>query len=79
MIDEEHKQLFKYADDAYELLHDENTPDKYDRIDMILEDLRDYTAKHFNDEEQQEWLVNHILYVDGQIAEFVSKCNLLNY
>ena len=30
MIDEEHKQLFKYADDAYELLHDENTPDKYD-------------------------------------------------
>ena len=52
MIDEEHKQLFKYADDAYELLHDENTPDKYDRIDMILEDLRDYTAKHFNDEEQ---------------------------
>ena len=22
MIDEEHKQLFKYADEAYELLHD---------------------------------------------------------
>ena len=22
MIDEEHKQLFKYADDAYELLHE---------------------------------------------------------
>ena len=29
MIDEEHKQLFKYADEAYELLHDEFTPDKY--------------------------------------------------
>ena len=26
MIDEEHKQLFKYADEAYELLHDEFTP-----------------------------------------------------
>ena len=36
MIDEEHKQLFKYADEAYELLHDEFTPDKYDRIDIIL-------------------------------------------
>ena len=35
MIDEEHKQLFKYADEAYELLHDEFTPDKYDRIDII--------------------------------------------
>ena len=29
MIDEEHKQLFKYADEAYELLHDEFTPDKW--------------------------------------------------
>ena len=36
MIDEEHKQLFKYADEAYELLHDEFTPDKYDRIDIII-------------------------------------------
>ena len=52
MIDEEHKQLFKYADEAYELLHDEYTPDKYDRIDIILEKLRDYAVKHFADEEQ---------------------------
>ena len=42
MIDEEHKQLFKYADEAYELLHDEFTPDKYDKMDIILEKLRDY-------------------------------------
>ncbi len=118
MIDEEHKQLFKYADEAYELLHDEFIPDKYDRIDSILENLRDYTAKHFADEEQYmesinykkiftqkvqhqefiekldefmeqhndevedqdeqitgilkyltEWLVNHILYVDGEIPK----------
>ena len=52
MIDEEHKQLFKYADEAYELLHDEYTPDKYDKIDIILENLRDYTVKHFSDEEE---------------------------
>ena len=52
MIDEEHKQLFKYADEAYELLHDEFTPDKYDKMDIILEKLRDYTVKHFADEEQ---------------------------
>ena len=91
---------------------------KYDRIDIILENLRDYTVKHFTDEEQYmesinykkiftqkvqhqefihkldefmehhndevedqdeqimgilkyltEWLVNHILYVDGQIPK----------
>ncbi len=118
MIDEEHAQLFKYADEVYELLHDEFTPDKYDKIDMILEKLRDYTVKHFTDEENYmesiqykkiftqkvqhqefinkldefmenhnkeiedqdeqimgilkyltEWLVNHILYVDGQIPK----------
>lgn len=118
MIDEEHKQLFEYADEAYELLHDEFTPDKYDKIDIILEKLRNYTVKHFSDEEQYmesinykklftqkiqhqefiqkldefmehhnddaedqdeqimeilkyltEWLVNHILYVDGQIPK----------
>ena len=118
MIDEEHKQIFKYADEAYELLHDEFTVDKYDKIDVILEELRDYAVKHFTDEEhymesinykklftqkvqhQQfinkldefmdqhnkdmddqdeqimgileyltEWLVNHILHVDGQIPQ----------
>ena len=44
MIDEEHKQLFAYADEAYELLHDDFTPDKYDRIDDILNDLCDYMS-----------------------------------
>ena len=51
MIDEEHKQLFQYADEAYELLHDEFTPDKYDKMNTILQNLRDYTVKHFADEE----------------------------
>ncbi len=118
MIDQEHAQLFAYADEAYELLHDEFTPDKYDRINLILEKLRDYTKKHFADEEaymesihykkiftqkvqhQQfiekldefiekhneeaddqdeqitgiltfltDWLINHILHVDGQIPK----------
>ncbi len=83
MIDEQHKQLFKYADEAYELLNDEFTPDKYDRIDILPEKLYDYTVKHLADEEAYmesihynkfltyltEWLVNHILYVDGQIPQ----------
>lgn len=51
MIDEEHKQLFDYANEAYELLHEEFTPDKYDDIAAILEKLREYTKKHFADEE----------------------------
>ena len=118
MIDQEHKQLFDYANEAYELLHEEFTPDKYDKIDVSLKKLRDYTVKHFTDEENYmesihykkiftqkiqhqefitkldkfieehenetedqdeqimsilnyltDWLVNHILHVDGQIPK----------
>ena len=118
MIDQEHKQLFDYANEAYELLHEEFTPDKYDKIDAIHIQLRDYTVKHFTDEENYmesihykkiftqkiqhqefitkldkfieehenetedqdeqimsilnyltDWLVNHILHVDGQIPK----------
>ena len=58
MIDEEHKQLFKYADEAYELLLDEFTPDKYDRIDIILENLRNYTVKQDVYKRQVYWIVS---------------------
>lgn len=117
MIDEEHKQLFQYADEAYELLHNDMIPDKFDAIHDVLMNLRNYTVKHFSDEEEymesihykklftqkiqhQEfinkldefmenhneevvdqnkqiedileyltnWLINHILYVDGKIG-----------
>ena len=57
--------------------------DKYDRIDILLEKLYDYTVKHLADDEAYmesihynkfltyltEWLVNHILYVAGQIPQ----------
>ena len=118
LIDEEHKQIFAYANEAYELLHEEFTPDKYDNISDILEKLREYTKTHFADEEaymesihykrlftqkvqhqafiekleefdlehmqdaedqdQQimnilnfltDWLINHILHVDGLIGK----------
>ena len=42
---------FDSDNEAYELLQEEFTPDKYDKIDAILEKLRDYTVKHFTDEE----------------------------
>ena len=51
LIDEEHKQLFAYANEAYDHLQEEFIPDKYDRIVAILQELRNYTKKHFSDEE----------------------------
>ena len=51
MIDSEHRQLFDYANQIYELLHAEFVPDKYDNMIDILGKLREYAKKHFADEE----------------------------
>ncbi len=51
LVDEEHAQLFRYANEIYELLNDEFVADKYDNIKDLLGKLRDYAKKHFADEE----------------------------
>ena len=51
MIDEEHAQLFEYANQIYDLLKDEFIADKYDNIRDLLQILMDYAKKHFADEE----------------------------
>ena len=52
MIDEEHAQLFDYANQIYELLQDEFVADKYDNIKDLLAKLADYAKRHFADEEE---------------------------
>ena len=51
MIDEEHAQLFVYANQIYELLQDEFVADKYDNIRDLVGKLTDYAKHHFEDEE----------------------------
>lgn len=52
MIDREHTQLFAYAGEMYDLLHEDWKYDKYDEIQAVLIKLRDYTKEHFRDEEE---------------------------
>jgi len=51
MIDDEHRELFRITQEAYEVLQDEFITDKFDQIVTLIEDLKDYTKKHFADEE----------------------------
>jgi hemerythrin len=51
LIDSEHARLFELANEAYQLMQDQYTPDKYDYIVGILNSLRDYAKQHFSDEE----------------------------
>lgn len=50
-IDEQHQKLFEIAEQVYQTLKNEFTPDKYDNIIHILKELKEYTKTHFKDEE----------------------------
>ncbi|WP_410506391.1 bacteriohemerythrin [Haloimpatiens sp. FM7315] len=51
-IDNQHKNLFRIANDAFSLLQDKFCIDKYDKIVDIIKELQDYTVYHFNSEEE---------------------------
>lgn len=77
LVDKEHETLFNLVRQTYELVHDEFCVDKFDGIVEILEELRNYTIKHFADEERYMKSINY----DGlaeQVAAhtaFVEKLN----
>ncbi len=51
-VDEEHKELFRITDKANKYLHQDFVyGNGYDEIMGILQELKDYTKRHFKDEE----------------------------
>lgn len=81
LVDKEHETLFDLVRQTYELVHDEFRVDKFDDIIEIIEELRDYTIKHFADEERYMKSINY----DGlaeQVAAhtaFVEKLNNIDF
>lgn len=58
-IDKQHKMLFEIADRGYLLLKDDFTIDKYDKLVALINELKDYTAFHFNSEEKYMESINY--------------------
>lgn len=52
IIDRQHRRLFEILADLNELNRDETLHDKYDAIVDVVEELKDYVVKHFQDEER---------------------------
>lgn len=52
LIDSEHKELFSIVDKANRLVKSYNEASGYDKILDILDNLKEYTKKHFADEEE---------------------------
>lgn len=51
IIDKEHRELFRIIGDVYRVMTDEMAFDKYDEIVRLLDELKEYTKFHFQDEE----------------------------
>ena len=58
-IDEQHKVLFEIADKTYNLLKNDLSLDKYDKIVALIEELQNYTVFHFNAEEEYMKSINY--------------------
>lgn len=52
IIDQQHEKLFELAERTYQLLKNDFTVDKYDKIVHLVDELRDYTEFHFKTEEE---------------------------
>ena len=80
IIDEEHAELFRIIRRANDLITEELLHDKYDEIMSVLDELRNYTVKHFADEEEYMASINYEgLDIQKKTHEmFVDKLNDIN-
>ena len=80
LIDLEHRRLFEITNETYELLHEEFIPDKYDNIVKLITELKDYTIKHFADEEAYMESIQYkrMFTQKMQHTQFVEKLNSLD-
>lgn len=74
-IDEQHKRLFEIGNSIYALLKNYILDDKYDKIMVILEDLRQYTKYHFRSEEEYMLKIKYPRYFSQKVEhdDFIGK------
>lgn len=80
IVDEEHQELFHIIRRANELITAELLHDKYDEIMSVLDELRNYTIKHFSDEEEYMDSINYMgLFAQKKAHQmFVDRLNDIN-
>lgn len=76
-IDNQHKRLFDICEEAYQLLKNSYSLDKYDKILAIIDELKNYTKTHFAYEEEYMKSTNYsgIFTQKIQHADFINKLN----
>lgn len=79
-IDKEHEKLFEIGEQTYQLLRDTYATDKYDKIVELIQELRDYTAYHFKNEEDYMESINYKRLFTQKMdhANFIKKLDEIN-
>lgn len=80
LIDDEHRRLFEIIKETNDVIQAELLHDKYDAIVHILEELKDYTIMHFQDEERYMESIGYQGLELQRVAHtaFVDRLNELN-
>ena len=74
-IDDQHKKLFEIAEKGFDLLKNDMCIDKYDRIILVLEELKDYAVYHFKSEEAYMLSIGYKRFISHKVEhdEFIEK------
>ena len=77
LVDREHRKLFEIIGEVNALIHNDLLHDKYDEIVRLLDELREYTKFHFEDEEAYMQKINSPMLEAQKRAHqaFVDKLN----
>lgn len=79
-IDNEHRRLFELIEEAHNLLENKMIEDKYDRIQSIIAELKQYAITHFKHEEDYMESIRHpeLEHQKRQHALFSNRMNELD-
>lgn len=80
-IDEEHKELFQIANEAYAVFGDDYIADKFDNIVAIITKLKEYASTHFANEEAYMERIQYKRRLSHKIEhiEFLEKINEIDF
>lgn len=75
VIDEQHAKLFEIAGEAYDIMKDYFSIDKYDHVVAIMDELKDYAVYHFETEEQYMQSIGYRKFLSHKVQhdDFVQK------
>lgn len=79
-IDNQHKELFRLANEAYDLLKNEFYLDKYDEVVRLIEELKNYAIYHFKTEEKYMLDIEYKKTFSHKVIhnQFVEKVNSID-